>query len=408
MSSHAHPKPAPLEMKFWTPGALVLFAVMLMGFCFIVARYLGGLAVVSNLDNQHPWGLWIGIDVATGVALAAGGFTTAAIAHIFGRHQYEAVTRPALLTATLGYTFVAIGLAIDVGRSWALPKPLLFWQGNSVLFEVAMCVVVYTHVLYIEFIPIVVERFKGRVNLPGPFAILNDRLERLLELAEGILGKTMWVFIIAGVVLSCMHQSGLGSLMLIAPTKLHPLWYTPILPLLFLTSAIAAGYPMVVFETTVATASFKRADEMEVLAPLTGVTKYLLGIYITLKIGDMIFRGTYVYLFDGSIESRSFIVEMLAMIVPWFMLMSQRLRAKRHTLFVACTTVVLGIALNRCNVFLIGFNPPYAVKSYFPSISEMAITACLLCSITFFYRLAVTYLPVLSAPSLASMEKESS
>jgi Ni/Fe-hydrogenase subunit HybB-like protein len=178
--------------------------------------------------------------------------------------------------------------------------------------------------------------------------------------------------------------------------------------LLFLTSAIAAGYPMVVFETTVATASFKRADEMEVLAPLTGVTKYLLGIYITLKIGDMIFRGTYVYLFDGSIESRSFIVEMLAMIVPWFMLMSQRLRSKRHTLFVACTTIVLGIALNRCNVFLIGFNPPYAAKSYFPSISEMAITACLLCSITFLYRLAVTYLPVLSAPSLESLEKEPS
>jgi Ni/Fe-hydrogenase subunit HybB-like protein len=396
MSSHPHPKPAPLEIKFWTPGVLVLFAVMLIGFCFIIARYLGGLAVVTNLDNQHPWGLWIGIDVATGVALAAGGFTTAAIAHVFGRHQYEAVTRPALLTATLGYTFVAIGLA-----------PILFWQGNSVLFEVAMCVVVYTHVLYIEFVPIVVERFRGKVNLPGAFALLNDRLERLLALADGILDKTMWVFIIAGVVLSCMHQSGLGSLMLIAPTKLHPLWYTPILPLLFLTSAIAAGYPMVVFETTVATASFKRADEMEVLAPLTGVTKYLLGIYITLKIGDMIFRETYVYLFDGSIESRSFIVEMLAMIIPWFMLMSQKLRAKRHTLFVACTAIVLGIALNRCNVFLIGFNPPYAVKSYFPSISEMAITASLLCSITFFYRLAVTYLPVLSAPSLASMEKES-
>ena len=251
MSSQAHPKPAPLEIRFWTPGVLVLFAVMLIGFCFIVARYLGGLAVVTNLDNQHPWGLWIGIDVATGVALAAGGFTTAAIAHVFGRHQYEAVTRPALLTATLGYTFVAIGLAIDVGRSWALPKPIMFWQGNSVLFEVAMCVVVYTHVLYIEFMPIVVERFRGRVNLPGPFAILNDRVERFLELADSVLDKVMWVFIIAGVVLSCMHQSGLGSLMLIAPTKLHPLWYTPILPLLFLTSAIAAGYPMVVFETTV-------------------------------------------------------------------------------------------------------------------------------------------------------------
>ena len=160
MSSHPHPKPAPLEIKFWTPGVLVLFAVMLIGFCFIIARYLGGLAVVTNLDNQHPWGLWIGIDVATGVALAAGGFTTAAIAHVFGRHQYEAVTRPALLTATLGYTFVAIGLAIDVGRSWAMPKPLLFWQGNSVLFEVAMCVMFYFTVTIIELAPVILEKYR--------------------------------------------------------------------------------------------------------------------------------------------------------------------------------------------------------------------------------------------------------
>ena len=220
--------------------------------------------------------------MATGVALAAGGFTTAALAHVFGRHRYEAVTRPALLTAMLGYTFVSIGLVIDIGRSWAIWKPIVFWQPNSVLFEVAMCVVIYLHVLYIEFIPIVVERFLGRVNLPGPLAGLNRLLERLLALADRILDPLMWIFIIAGVVLSCMHQSGLGSLMLIAPTKVHPLWYTPLLPLLFLLSAIAVGYPMVVFETTLATSAMKLEDEMEVLGPLTRFTILLLGIYLSL------------------------------------------------------------------------------------------------------------------------------
>jgi Ni/Fe-hydrogenase subunit HybB-like protein len=398
--------PEPIGSKFWTPGVVVMFAFIFIGFCFTIARYIGGIGAVTNLDNQHPWGLWIGVDVATGVALAAGGFTTAAIAHVFGKHQFEAVVRPALLTAALGYTFVAIGLSIDVGRSWALPKPLLFWQGNSVLFEVAMCVVIYLHVLWIEFIPIVLERLRGRVNLPGPLSTFNAWIERVLGFADRVLGRTMWFFIIAGVVLSCMHQSGLGSIMLIAPTKLHPLWYTPILPLLFLTSAIAVGYPMVVFETTIATTSLKRAGEMEILAPLTGITRYLLGIYIVLKIGDMVFRETYVYLFDGSVESISFILEMLVMIVPWIMLNSHRLRTNRRTLFIASTSIVLGVALNRCNVYLVGFTPPYALKSYFPSIGEMSITVALICCIMVLYRLAVTYLPVLSAPSLDSVDKE--
>jgi len=396
MSSHA--KPEPVEAKFWTPGVLVLVAFMVTGFLFVIARYVGGLAAVTNLDTAHPWGLWIGIDVATGVALAAGGFTTAALAHIFGRHYYEAVTRPALLTAVLGYTVVTIGLVIDIGRSWAIWKPLIFRNPNSVLFEVAMCVVVYTNVLYIEFVPLVVERLQGKVKLPGPLSTFNDRIERFLGFADQILGKTMWVFIIAGVVLSCMHQSGLGSLMLIAPTKLHPLWYTPILPLLFLTSAIAVGFPMVVFETTLATSTLRLDDEMDVLTPLIKITIFLLGVYLALKLGDMYVRGTYVYLFDGTVQSRAFLVEILVGVyIPWLMLLSPQVRRSRRGLFIACTLIVCGVALNRVNVFLVGYQPPFAEKSYFPAIGEMAITAGLIAGLMFLYRLCVTCLPVISA-----------
>ena len=382
MSGHA--KPAPLAAPFWTPGVLFLTALMATAGFFVIARYTGGLAAITNLRNTSPWGLWIGVDVATGVALAAGGFTTAALAHIFGRHKYEAITRPALLTAMLGYTFVAIGLVVDIGRSWAIWKPVFFWQGNSVLFEVAMCVVIYLHVLYIEFIPIVAERFGDKIPILGA---LNS-----------VLGKVMWFFIIAGVVLSCMHQSALGSLMLIAPTKVHPLWFTPISPLLFLLSAIAVGYPMVVFETTIATGSMKLHDEMKVLGPLTRITIGLLGIYMFLKIGDMIVRGSYVYLFDGSVQGKAFLVEMIfGVILPWFMLLSPAVRRSSRLLFTACALIVGGVALNRINVFLVSFNPPYAQQSYFPSIGEIAITTGLIASIIFFYRLAVTYLPVISA-----------
>ena len=356
---------APVNAKFWTPGVVVLAVLMAAGAAAIVARFIGGIGYVSNLTTARPWGLWIGVDVASGVALAAGGFTTAFLAHIIGRHYYEPVVRPALLTAMLGYTFVVLGLLVDIGRSWAIWKPMLHWNPTSVLFEVAMCVMFYLNVLYIEFLPIVVERFKGRVRLPGPLAGLNTPVEAILRLLDAVLPKIMWLFIIAGVVLSCMHQSSLGSLMLIAPTKLHPLWYTPILPLLFLTSAIAVGYPMVVFEATLATTSMKLDSEMKVLGPLTRITIFLLGLYLALKVGDMVVRGTYIYLFDFTAQTNAFLVEMLfGVIVPWLMLLSPAVRRSRRWLFTACTMIVGGVLVNRLNVFVIGYRPPISEANY--------------------------------------------
>ncbi len=395
MSAHA----APMRAKFWSPGVLVLAILMAAGAAAVLARFIGGIGYVSNLSTARPWGIWIGVDVASGVALAAGGFTTAFLAHILGRHYYEPVARPALLTAMLGYTFVVLGLIVDIGRSWAIWKPMVYWNFHSVLFEVAMCVMFYLNVLYIEFIPIVVERFKGRVNLPGLLSALNGVAETLLSLADTLLSKLMWLFIIAGVVLSCMHQSSLGSLMLIAPTKVHPLWYTPILPLLFLTSAVAVGYPMVVFETTLATTSLKLDPEMQVLSPLTRITIFLLGSYLALKIGDMVIRGTYVYLLDGTAQTNSFLVEMIfGVIVPWVLLLSPAVRRSRRWLFTACTLIVGGVLLNRVNVFVVGYRPPVSENYYFPSITEILITVGFIAGLMFLYRFLVTYLPVLNRP----------
>ncbi len=387
---------APVTVKFWTPGVMVLAVLIAAGGMAIIARFIGGIGYVSNLSTARPWGLWIGVDVASGVALAAGGFTTAFLAHILGRHAYEPVVRPALLTAMLGYTFVVLGLLVDIGRSWAIWKPMLFWNPNSVLFEVAMCVMFYLNVLYLEFLPIVVERFKGRVDLPGPLAMLNAPVEGLLGLADWVLPKIMWALIIAGVVLSCMHQSSLGSLMLIVPTKLHPLWYTPILPLLFLTSAIAVGYPMVVFEATLATTSLKLDSEMKVLTPLTRITIFLLGLYLALKVGDMVVRGTYIYLLDFTAQSNAFLIELvLGVTVPWLMLLSPAVRRSRRRLFIACTMIVGGVLVNRLNVFVVGYRSPISDANYFPSIGEILVTVGLISTLMFLYRFIVTYLPVL-------------
>jgi len=395
----SHHLAAPTNSKFWTPGVVALAVVAAAGLVAIIARYIGGIGYVSNLSTARPWGLWIGVDVASGVALAAGGFTTAFLAHILGKHYYEPVIRPALLTAMLGYTFVVLGLLVDIGRSWAIWKPMIYWNFNSVLFEVAMCVMFYLNVLYIEFLPMVIERFKGRVRLPGAPDALNRAIDGLLTLADKVLSKIMWVFIIAGVVLSCMHQSSLGALMLIAPTKLHPLWYTPILPLLFLTSAIAVGYPMVVFEATVATTSLKLDSEMKILTPLTRFTVFLLGIYLALKVGDMVIRKTYVYLLDGTAQTNAFLIEMtLGVLVPWLMLLFPKVRQSRRWLFIACTMIVVGVLLNRVNVFVVGYRPPVSEAHYFPSIGEVAITAGLIAGLMLIYRFLVTHLPVLNKP----------
>lgn len=388
---------APVDRKFWTPGVVVLAFLMGAGAVAVIARFIGGIGYVSNLTTARPWGIWIGVDVASGVALAAGGFTTAFLAHIVHRDYYEPVVRPALLTAMLGYTFVVLGLMVDIGRSWAIWKPMIFWNPNSVLFEVAMCVMFYLNVLYIEFVPIVVEQFKGRVNLPGPLAALNGPVDTLLGIADRILSKIMWIFIIAGVVLSCMHQSSLGSLMLIAPTKLHPLWYTPVLPLLFLTSAIAVGYPMVVFEATLATSSLKLDSEMKILTPLTRITVFLLGLYLILKVGDMVVRGTYIHLLEGTAQTNSFLAELLlGVFVPWLMLLSPKIRQSRRGLFIASTMIVGGVMLNRINVFVVGYRPPISEARYFPSIGEILVTVGLISGLMFLYRFIVTYLPVLN------------
>jgi len=395
---NTHEAAAPVEETFLTPGVMVMLALMVIGGAFVVVRLIYGIGKVSNLSNQYPWGIWIGIDVATGVALAAGGFTTGAIAYVFNRDQYHAVIRPALLTAMLGYTFVVLGLLIDIGRYWNITSPIYNHNGNSVLFEVGMCVLIYLHVLYIEFIPIVVERFKDRVNLPRPLNGLNNAIEALLDIADRILGKVMFVFIIAGIVLSCLHQSSLGSLMLIAPYKTHPLWYTPILPLLFLLSAFAAGYPMVAFESIIVAKSFGRRPEMEVLTPLAKFMPMLMGAYLVVKIGDMLVRGSYVYLLDGTYQTNAFLVEVcIGVILPFVLLLFRRVRRSPGWLFFAATIFVLGILLNRINVFVVSYTPPYKIVSYFPALGEIFITMGLIAALMFLYRVAVFIFPVLGA-----------
>ena len=384
--------------RFFTPAVWVITLLAAVGLLSLLARFIFGLGAVTNLNNQYPWGIWIAIDVACGVALAAGGFMTAFIAHIIHGKGYKSIIRPAILTAMLGYTFVALGVFSDLGRYYNIWHVLLpsYWNPNSVLLEVGLCVLAYVTVLYIEFIPVVIERFKGKVNLPGVLKKLNRFFEWLLNILDKTLNKLISVFIILGVVLSCMHQSSLGTLMAIATTKLHPLWHTPILPLLFLLSAFVVGFAMVIFESLIASRSFHLKPEMNVLSRLARFIPILLIVYLGAEVMNIVNRDTYVYLFDGSIESIMFWIEMVVgIIVPFIILIFEKYRKNPTWLFIAAALVVFGVALNRINVFITGYTPLYAEGPYIPAWTEIAVTVGFISLIILLYRFFALNFPVI-------------
>ena len=394
-----HETPTPVKSRFFTPGVIVLTLLALNGIAFLAGRFIFGIGAVTNLNDQYPWGLWIAVDVAAGVALAAGGFTTAALGHVMHREEYNVVLRPALLTAMLGYTFVAAAVFVDIGRWYYIWHALIMWNGSSALFEVGICVMIYMSVLYIEFLPLVTERFIGRVNLPGILKGLNRPLDLFLRVLDRGLARTMFIFIIAGVVLSTLHQSSLGTLMVIAGSKMHPLWQTPVLPLLFLLSALAVGFPMVIFESLLASRSFGLKAEMDVLSRLGGIVAPILGIYLAFKLGDMFIRETFVYLTEPNTASVMWTVEVvLGVIVPLRMFLSRAVLKSPALIFTASTLVILGVLLNRINNFVVAYTPPYSFGSYFPSIGEISVTVGFASLLILFYRAYVMIFPIISLP----------
>ncbi|MEJ2054591.1 MAG: polysulfide reductase NrfD, partial [Calditrichaceae bacterium] len=271
--------------------------------------------------------------------------------------------------------------------------------GNSVLFEVGICVMAYLTVLYIEFLPIVTERFIGKVHFKGFFAKLNTIIDKLLRFVDRNLSRVMFFFIIAGVVLSCLHQSSLGTLMMLAGPKVHPLWQSPISPLLFLLSAISVGFPMVIMESIISSRSFGLKPEMDVLSSLGRYVGPILGIYLAFKIGDMVIRKTFVYLTVVNVPSVMWMIEVLiGVIIPLRMFFWDKVLHSKPLIFTASLLVVFGVLLNRFNVFVTSYTPPYSQQAYFPSIGEISITVGFIAMEIVLYRLFVMIFPVISQP----------
>jgi len=372
------------KITFWR---VVLVVLMTAGLISTFIRFYYGLGASTNLSDEFPWGLWIGFDVLCGVMLAAGGFTLMAAVHIFNVKMYKPIARPALLTAYLGYLLVCAALMFDLGKPWNIWHPIIMWQPRSVMFEVGWCVMLYTTVLTLEFLPVVFERF---------------RLEKPLRMLRMI---SVPLFIL-GVILSTLHQSSLGSLYLIVPGKLHPLWYTPLLPVLFFISAIAVGLAMTIFESAMSARHFNHALEKPLILGLARIMTVVLIVYTVIRFMNLIRSGNIAYALQNTTEAQLFWVEMgLIAVVPITMLMIRTIRENPVRLYVVSILVVSGFVLNRLNIAITGMQRALGVH-YVPKWTEVSVTLMIVAAGITIFALAVKYLPIFEHPVPPRIEEE--
>jgi Ni/Fe-hydrogenase subunit HybB-like protein len=363
---------------------VVTGGILLIGLVLTVLRFTGGLGAVTNLDDNNPWGIWIGFDLLCGVALAAGGYTTSAACYLFGFKRFHSAVRPAILTAFLGYALVVFALHYDVGRPWRLPYPIFWSQGtSSLLFEVGLCVFLYLSVLFVEWTPAALE-WVG------------------LKWIRNLVVKLTLVLTIFGVILSTMHQSSLGALYLIAPSKLHPLWYSTYLPVFFFVSSMFAGLSMVIFEGTLAHRWLHRRMDATHMAEVDGVVlgfgkaaAFIMVGYFCMKVMGVSLDDKWAYLGTG--YGLWFLVELLGFVAAPAFLYALGVREKNLTMIRwASAWTVLGIVVNRFNVSLVAFNWQLpAADRYFPSIPEIGVSVFIVTLGVVIYRFIAVNMPIL-------------
>jgi Ni/Fe-hydrogenase subunit HybB-like protein len=383
-----HSPPQPVGGRILTRPFLVMTGLFAGAVVLLLYRFFAGLGPVTGLSDGYPWGLWIAFDVVVGTALATGGYAIAILVYLLNNGKYHPLVRPALVTSALGYTLGAIGVIIDIGRWWNVPHlPYRFWDWNlnSILLEVALCIMLYVFVLWIEVSPFLLQKWERGGN---------ERIARFSRWALPKLNRAMPFIIALGLLLPTMHQSSLGSLMLLAGTKLHPLWYTPMLPLLFLLSCIAMGYAVVVLEGMTTRTAFGRLRETPVQAGLTRAAILIMGAYVVLRFGDVVWRGQAPLLAELDPMTALFWIEQALFVAAIILLAQQGENYNRGHLFRAAGFMVLAGALYRFSTFLIAFDPGPG-WSYFPTAPEILITVGLVSGEIMLYLVIIKKFPII-------------
>lgn len=394
-----HAKPRPIGGPIMTPVMKTCLALAALSGVMLIYRYLVGLGPVTNLSDGHPWGLWIAFDVVTGTALACGGYAIALLVYVFNKGRYHPLVRAAILTSALGYTLGAVGVIIDLGRPWLTWKlPIFFWTWNldSVQLEVALCIMLYTAVLWIEMAPIFMERWEQEDNKP--------KLQAFSKKWTPILMKAMPWLIALGIVLPTMHQSSLGSMILLAGPKLSPLWLTPWLPFFFLISCIAMGYGMVVLETMWSRTVYSRYRETSILNALSPAMVVVLLVWVGARLLDVAAHGKLAYAFQLDRFAILFWLEILLFLVPALMLAMRPTRTDkdRRRLFLTAGMMVTGGMLHRFSAYWFALQPGDQWNLYFPSLFEIIVTVGLVAAEVAAFMYIIKRFPILTGrPSAA-------
>jgi Ni/Fe-hydrogenase subunit HybB-like protein len=368
----------------FTRAYKVLLAIGILGILITIWRFWVGLGASTALSDGYPLGIWIAFDVVTGTALACGGYAVALLVYIFNRGKYHPLVRPAILTSALGYSIAGVSVAIDLGRPWNMWKiPLYFrsWNLNSALLEVALCIMAYVGVLWVELSPALLEKWSW-----PPAKRISAIVDRLL----------IWI-IALGMLLPTMHQSSLGSLMLLAGPKLQPLWNSPFLPLFFLITCVAMGYSIVVFESTFSSMAFKRKVETPLLANLQRIAAIIGVVFVAGRLLDLLVRGQFGFALRLDVYGIFFWIENILFILP--MLMTKR-DANLGMLFRSAMVLAVAGALFRFDTYLLAFDSGPGWH-YFPSVAELLITIGLVAFELAIYIALVKRFPILSGAAPA-------
>ncbi len=359
------------SLPAWLP---TIALTMVAGVGAMIYRLWVGLGAATNLNQAYPWGLWIGFDLFM-VAFSGGAFTLATLVYIFQLHRFHAAIRPTVLTGLLGYTTVLVILLMDLGRWDRFYHFIIYPNINSALFEVSWCILLYTCVLVSEFSPVILEKLRWKR-------------------AVGFMRKITIPLVIVGSTLSTLHQSSLGSLFVIMSERLHPLWYTPLIPVLFFVSSVAAGVAMVVAGTTVSYWVFKRSLPQRLVGDLALFLPWVLGIYLTLKLGELLAAGEIELIWTSGSYSVLFAAELvIGVLIPIVWFQFKRVLKSRTLSLIGAILVLVGIFLNRFDAAWIALKPVPGY-TYFPSFAEILIQAGVIAGIIFVYTLVGHYLPL--------------